>query len=223
MEPTRAHAVGDNLAAARGAIALVRTPRGKREMTRVIEVVDYDPHWIAVFEQEAARLARVFGKRILEVHHIGSTAVSGLQAKPIVDILVVLDDTGDIASFTLAMEALGYRARGECLDAPIPGTPGRFYFSKNTSGVRSHQVHVCAKGHTEIADKLAFRDYLRAHECEAAAYGDLKRRLAVEHRFDTVGYTRAKDDFVKSALVNARGWYATKRSGPNCVDHLPSD
>ena len=105
------------------------------------------------------------------------------------------------------METLGYRARGECLDAPIPGTPGRFYFSKDTNGVRSHQVHVCAKGHREIVDKLAFRDYLCAHECVAAAYGDLKQRVAADHRFDIVGYIRSKDDFVKSALVTARRWY----------------
>src|ERR1700676_2006141 len=103
----------------------------ERDMTRVIEVVDYDPNWIPAFEKEAAMLTPVFGQRLLEVHHIGSTAVPGLQAKPIIDILVVLDDTGDINSFNPAMEALGYRARAECLDAPIPGTPGRFYFSKD--------------------------------------------------------------------------------------------
>jgi GrpB-like predicted nucleotidyltransferase (UPF0157 family) len=181
-------------------------------MARVTEVVDYDPDWITAFEKEAAMLLSVFGQRLLEVHHIGSTAVPGLQAKPIIDILVVLDDTGDINSFNPAMEALGYRARGECLDAPIPGTPGRFYFSKDTNGVRSHQVHVCAKGHREILDKLAFRDYLRANKCEAAAYGDLKRRVAVDHRFDIVEYIRGKDDFVKSVLVNARRWYEAKRN-----------
>ena len=57
------------------------------------------------------------------MHHIGSTAVPGLDAKPIIDILVVLDDTDDINSFDRAMEDIGYRVRGECLDAPIPGTP----------------------------------------------------------------------------------------------------
>jgi GrpB-like predicted nucleotidyltransferase (UPF0157 family) len=75
-------------------------------MTRVIEVVDYNPNWIAAFEKEAAMLAPVFGQRLLEVHHIGSTAVPGLQAKPIINILLVLDSTGDIDSFTPAMEAL---------------------------------------------------------------------------------------------------------------------
>jgi len=179
-------------------------------MTRVIEVVEYDPKWIIAFKKEAAALIAVFGKRLLEIHHIGSTAVPGLHAKPIIDILAVLDDTSDINSFNQAIEAIGYRVRGECLDAPVPGTLGRFYFSKDKNGVRSHHMHACAKGHQEIFDKLAFRDYLRDNGDVAAAYADLKRRAAVAHQFDNVGYMRAKDDFVKSVLVDARRWYAAR-------------
>jgi GrpB-like predicted nucleotidyltransferase (UPF0157 family)/catechol 2,3-dioxygenase-like lactoylglutathione lyase family enzyme len=175
-----------------------------------MEIVDLDPNWISAFEKEAAMLRSIFGERLIDVHHIGSTAVPRLPAKPIIDILVVLDDTSDINSFNSAMEALGYRVRGECLDAPVPGTPGRFYFSKETNGVRSHHVHVCAKGHQEIFDKLAFRDYLRMHEDVAAAYVGVKRRAAVEHRFDNIGYMHAKDGFVKAALADARRWYETK-------------
>ena len=176
-------------------------------MSRVIEVVTYDSDWIMAFKTEAAALTAVFGNRLLETHHIGSTAVPGLDAKPIVDILVVLDNTGDINSFDHAMETIGYRVRGECLDAPVPGTAGRFYFSKDTNGIRSHQVHVCARGHREIFDKLAFREYLGANADLAAAYGKLKRQAALDHRFDNIGYMRAKDDFVKSTLADARRWY----------------
>jgi GrpB-like predicted nucleotidyltransferase (UPF0157 family) len=82
-------------------------------MTRIIEVVDYDPNWVAAFEKEAATLNAIFGDRLLAVHHIGSTSVRGLAAKPVIDILVVLDDTKDINSFDAAMEAVGYRVRGE--------------------------------------------------------------------------------------------------------------
>ena len=173
-------------------------------MSRVIEVVDYDPAWITAFEREAAILKAVFDQRVIEVHHIGSTAVPGLAAKPIIDILVVLDHTDDINSFNPAMQDVGYRVRGECLDAPVPGTPGRFYFSKETNGVRSHHVHACAKGHRESFDKLAFRDYLRAHRDKAAAYGELKRRIAAQYSFDNIGYMHAKDSFVQSLLLEAR-------------------
>jgi len=177
---------------------------------RRIEVIDYDPHWIADFQRESAMLARIFNHRVVDIQHIGSTSVPNLAAKPIIDILIVLDHTDDIDSFNRFMEALGYRVRGECLDAIVPGTPGRFYFTRETNGVRSHHVHICAKGHADILDKLAFRDYLRAHETVARGYADLKRRLAIEHRFDNIGYMRGKDAFVKSVLANARRWYATR-------------
>jgi GrpB-like predicted nucleotidyltransferase (UPF0157 family) len=176
-------------------------------MGRRIDVVDYDPRWIEAFEMESAMLTRIFGQRLVDIQHIGSTAVPNLAAKPIIDILIVLNNTDDIDSFNPSIEALGYRVRGECLDATIPGTPGRFYFTKETSGVRSHHVHICAQGHAEILDKLSFRDYLRAHESVALTYAELKRRLAVDHRFDSIGYVRGKDAFVKSVLADARRWY----------------
>jgi GrpB-like predicted nucleotidyltransferase (UPF0157 family) len=177
-------------------------------MGRKIEVIAYDPQWPADFERESTMLARIFGQRLLDIQHIGSTAVPNLAAKPIIDILIVLDHTADIDSFNPSMEGLSYRVRGECLDAIIPGTPGRFYFTKETNGVRSHHVHIYAKGHADILDKLAFRDYLRTHQNVALAYAELKRRLAVDHRFDNIGYMRGKDDFVKSVLREARCWYA---------------
>ena len=187
-------------------------------MVRTIEVAQYDVAWTAAFNQEAAALSRVFGDSLAAIHHIGSTSIPGLLAKPIIDILVVLKETQTIDRFSGAMEQLGYRVRGECLDAEVPGTPGRFYFSKDTCGVRTHQVHACAVGHPEVADKLAFRDYLRAHPHRAGAYGSLKRRLALDHRHDNVGYMRGKDDFIKSVLTEARRWSATLALGDVCGD-----
>jgi GrpB-like predicted nucleotidyltransferase (UPF0157 family) len=177
-------------------------------MARTIEVLPHDTAWDAAFVQESRALERIFAGTLIAIHHIGSTSVRDLAAKPIVDILVVLHETDTIARFSSAMEALGYRIRGECLDAEIPGTPGRFYFSKNRGERRTHQVHVCAVGHSEIADKLAFRDYLRAHPRRAAEYGALKQRLALRHRHDSFGYMRGKDDFVRTVLREAREWSA---------------
>jgi len=177
-------------------------------MARIIEVKSYDVGWTRAFEVEAAALSRVFGASLVAIYHVGSTSIPGLLAKPIIDILVVLNETETIDRFSGAMEDLGYRVRGECLDATIPGTPGRFYFSKDTDGVRTHHVHVCALGHAEIADKLAFRDYLRAHPRRVAAYGSLKQRLALAYRHDNVGYMRGKDAFIKTVLDEARQWVA---------------
>ena len=175
-------------------------------MGRTIEVVDQTPEWSACFEKEAAHLAVIFGPQLVAIHHIGSTAIPETKAKPIIDILVVIKHIKTIEIFDAPLQQLGYQPRGECLDNPIPGTPGRFYFSKDTHGVRSHQVHVCQEGHADIEDKLAFRDYLRAHREEAQAYSRVKDRLAAEHRHDIVGYIQGKDAFVKGAIAKAKVW-----------------
>jgi GrpB-like predicted nucleotidyltransferase (UPF0157 family) len=175
-------------------------------MARTVVVTPYNSDWPTAFTRESEALSRVFTDSLLAIHHIGSTSVPGLAAKPIIDILVVVKETRTIDGFSAGMERLGYRVRGECLDAEIPGTPGRFYFSKDTDGVRTSQVHVCAAGHSEIGDKLAFRDYLRVHPDRANAYANLKHHLATRHRDDVLGYMRGKDEFVKSVLIEARLW-----------------
>jgi GrpB-like predicted nucleotidyltransferase (UPF0157 family) len=177
-------------------------------MARTIEVKPYDVAWASTFDQEALALSHVFGDSVVGIHHVGSTSIPGLLAKPIIDILVVLDETQTIARFNAAMEQLGYRVRGECLENEIPGTPGRFYFSKDIRGVRTHQAHVCGVGHPEVADKLAFRDYLRVHPDRAASYGSLKQRVALKYHHDNIGYMRGKDAFIKTVLDEARGWSA---------------
>ncbi len=158
-------------------------------MGRIIEVVPHDSTaWRAAFAREARALEHVFGEALVAIHHVGSR------------------ETSTIRRFSSAMEALGYRDRGECLDAEIPGTPGRFYFSKDQGGKRTHHTHVCAVGHSEIGDKLAFRDYLRAHPRRAAEYGELKQNLAGRFRHDNIGYMRSKDAFIRTILEEARQW-----------------
>ena len=177
-------------------------------MGRIIEVVPHDARaWRAAFAREARALEHVFGEALVAIHHIGSTSISGLPAKPIIDLLVVLRETATIGRFSNAMEDLGYRVRGECLDAEVPGTPGRFYFSKDQRGIRTHHTHACAIGHVEIADKLTFRDYLRAHPRRAAAYGALKQDLARRYRQNNIGYMRGKDAFIRTVLDDARQWW----------------
>src|SRR2546423_4459534 len=176
-------------------------------MGRIIEEVPHDATaWRAAFESEARALEHVFAEALVAIHHVGSTSIPGLPAKPIIDLLVVLRETSVIGRFSSAMEALGYRDRGECLDAEIPGTPGRFYFSKDQGGKRTHHTHVCAVGHVEIADKLAFRDYLRTNPRRAAEYGALKHELARRYRLDNIGYMRGKDPLIRTILEEAQQW-----------------
>jgi GrpB-like predicted nucleotidyltransferase (UPF0157 family) len=175
-------------------------------MMRIIEVVAHRPEWAADFVAESRRLRDVFGSRALTIDHIGSTAVVGLAAKPVIDILVVLDSTADIGVFSSGMRQLGYVVRGECLDAEIPGSVGRFYFSKDVAGHRTHQVHAYAAGHAEISDLLVLRDYLRAHPSAAKEYARVKIESVAHSSEGSVGYMRAKANTVRALLASARQW-----------------
>jgi GrpB-like predicted nucleotidyltransferase (UPF0157 family) len=166
---------------------------------REVVIADYDPAWAELFETEKTCLIKAAGGAILEAHHAGSTAVPGLAAKPIVDIVVELSRPLNAAEIA-AVEALGYEYRGE------QGISGRQYFSHRVAP--SVHVHCYVNGHPDIERMLTFRDYLRSHPDTAAAYETLKRRLAVCHRFDRVAYTEAKTEFVRS--IDARAAYGAE-------------
>ena len=176
-------------------------------MTRLV-MFEYNPEWPRMYEEEASRLRPIWGDQIIAMHHIGSTAVPGLIAKPIVDIMIVIKDISKIHEYDNDMIALGYRPRGECLDAL--GTPGRFYYSKDTNGLRTHQAHVMEKGHFDIEQKLNFRDYLCSHPEVAQEYAELKTRLIKENTKGILEYIEGKDAFIKECISKAAKW---KKSG----------
>lgn len=165
-------------------------------MGRKIEVVPYGPSWPTAFELESARVSSVFESVLESIHHIGSTSVPGLSAKPVVDILVVVRPGTDIVDYDGEMAELLYTPRGECLEAG--GTPGRFYYSRTIDGVRTHQVHVCAEGHSQIEELLLFPRYLREHPEVADAYGRLKVSAIAEGATDTALYMAGKHDWIRS-------------------------
>ena len=180
------------------------------------EIVEYDPNWPNEYKKESKKLKEVFGDDLFDIHHIGSTSVPNLKAKPIIDSLVIIRDIRRVHKFDKDMISLGYRVRGECLDAG--GTPGRFYYSKNTNNKRTHQAHVCEKGHFDIKQKIDFRDYLRAHPKVASDYELLKEKLAKENKNGMAEYIERKDSFVKNIIVKAREWRKNKQLSPNKPD-----
>jgi len=166
-----------------------------------IVVVAYDPAWPAEFEAEAQRIARALGSNVVALHHIGSTAIPGMFAKPILDILLEVDDLAALDRETGALQALGYEAMGEF------GIPRRRYFRKsNAAGVRTHHLHAFQVGDAEIERHLAFRDYLIAHPAAAQAYGALKQELARRFVDDRQAYMDGKDAFVKEQEAKALQW-----------------
>ncbi|HEY7680345.1 MAG TPA: GrpB family protein, partial [Terriglobia bacterium] len=138
---------------------------------------------------------------VVALHHIGSTAIPGIFAKPIIDILLEVDDVKGLDSRTSAMQGLGYEGLGEF------GIPGRRYFRKNnSSGIRTHQVHAFQSGSSEIERHLAFRDYIIAHPQEARRYSELKRALAKQHPEDIESYMDGKDPYIKEHEQKALTW-----------------
>ena len=170
-------------------------------MPQHIVVTAWSPVWAERFAQEAAAIRRILGANCAAVHHIGSTAVPGLCAKPIIDIMPVVRDIGAVDGCNDGFVALGYMPMGEF------GIPGRRYFHKG-GDERTHHVHVFARENREAIERhLAVPAYLRAHADEARAYGELKKALAARFPCDWDGYCDGKDGYVRALEARALKWY----------------
>lgn len=167
-----------------------------------VEVVPPHPDWRKQFEQMAEQVAVALGENAVAIHHVGSTAIPSIYAKPILDLLVEVQNIDQVAPRNAAMAQLGYEAMGEF------GIPQRRYFRRTTeAGIRTHHVHVFEVGSLEIRRHLAFRDYLIAHPAEAQQYSDLKRQLAAQHPDNIEAYMDGKDPFIKAVEQKAMAWY----------------
>lgn len=183
----------------------METTKGKvsRLLAEEIEVVAYDPRWPEMFAAEREHLrACLPGELLGRIEHFGSTAVPGLAAKPIIDLLVeVTSLAATKRRIVPILVAQGY----DYLWRPTWGDdvpPFYAWFIKRDpqTGERTHHLHLIKK---EFAhwERLRFRDYLRKHPGQAAAYGELKRRLAAEHPYDRVAYTEGKGQFIAGIMA----------------------
>ena len=175
---------------------------------RNIEIVPYNPRWPEMFQTEAEKISVVFGVELVAIHHIGSTSVSGLSAKPIIDIMPVVCDIEQVDQFNLAMIELEYESRGEY------GIAGRGYFSKEGDVHRTHHVHIFQEDNEEVTRHLIFRDYLIAHPYVAQQYAALKIEVAKQHPHDIYGYMDGKDAFIREAIPQAHQWRAEQKENP---------
>lgn len=166
-----------------------------------ILVVDYNSGWPEAFKNEAAQIQHILGDNLLQVFHIGSTSVPGLQAKPVIDIMPVVRSLARVDACTSAFEGIGYEVMGEF------GMPGRRYMRKGGDN-RTHQVHIFQYDNTaDIIRHLAFRDYLRCHPDIRSEYGKLKSELARQYPSDIGAYGDGKEDFVKQVERDALQWH----------------
>jgi GrpB-like predicted nucleotidyltransferase (UPF0157 family)/GNAT superfamily N-acetyltransferase len=159
-------------------------------VTRIMEVVPYDLNWPKQFEAEAELLKQALGDNCVAIHHIGSTAVPGLAAKPTIDIIPVVKDLSKIDDNKLVV--LGYAPRGEM------GMPFRSFYNKGEP--RTYHLHIWEEDNPEIEKHLLFRDYLIAHPDAANKYENLKLQLANKFRNDRQNYTGSKDALIKEII-----------------------
>lgn len=164
-----------------------------------VEIVSYQESWPAVFEREACSLKAIMGENGVAIHHVGSTAIPGLLAKPIIDILMVVKKANGVVH---TLENLGYTYKGEL------NIPFRQYFTKTSNPVKFH-LHVYEEGHPEIQLNLLFRDYLRHSPIACQEYAILKTELLENeqsHKKNNsrfTGYTLGKASFINRILEQA--------------------
>lgn len=162
--------------------------------------VELEPHrseWKTAYESEADRLRRVVGDRIREFEHVGSTAVDGLPAKPIIDVLGLVDSLETARDLVPVLENHGYERR------PNDDVEDRVFLAKGPETDRTHYLSLTTPDSDTHREQLAFRDYLRANPDIAREYGTLKRELAAQYPDERATYTAEKSDFVESALEDA--------------------
>jgi GrpB-like predicted nucleotidyltransferase (UPF0157 family) len=170
----------------------------------MIRVVSHDPEWASKFEIEAGRVIETLGATVVRMHHIGSTAIPRIKAKPVIDILLEVGSLKTLDEKSSMLEALGYEAKGEF------GISGRRYFRLNDSwGMRTHQIHAFEAGTPDVIRHIAFRDYMRAHPSAAEEYSSLKERLANAYPNDMAAYMEGKDVFIKQYEGRALLWANT--------------
>jgi GrpB-like predicted nucleotidyltransferase (UPF0157 family) len=163
-----------------------------------IQLVPYDAEWPRLFDEERALLEPVLGPWLAgPIEHIGSTAIPGLMAKPIIDIMAGVKDLPSSLGAREAVAGLTYRY--------FPYRPDvMHWFCKPSPEHRTHHLHLVPVSSSLWSDRLVFRDYLRSSATAAAEYAELKLALAEQHQFDREAYTEAKGEFVRSILSRAR-------------------
>lgn len=167
-----------------------------------VELLPHDPQWAASAALDGEIFASIAGPCLVAIHHIGSTAIPAIHAKPVLDLVPVVTDLAELDGRRSEIEANGYEWWGEL------GLPGRRYCTKSdpATGRRLVQLHCYRDGSPEIERHLAFRDYLRSHPQIALAYDREKARCRDLHPEDSHAYSDCKGAWIKTVEAQALKW-----------------
>ena len=166
---------------------------------RRMEVIFYNLNWKEMYKEESEKIKNVLIDIIIDIHHIGSTAIPGIKAKPVIDVLVEVKDIEGVDQYNYKMKELGYEAMGEY------GIPKRRFFRKGGNN-RTHHIHIFQVGNEEIERHINFKEYLIAHPDKAREYSKLKEKLVNKYTYDVENYTNSKSDFIKEIDKKAKLW-----------------
>lgn len=168
-------------------------------MGATVVLTEYDPRWPARFEYEKSRILHALGERAVAIEHIGSTAVPGLGAKPIIDIMVAVRSLkDDLPACIEPLRRLGYEYVSR------PDFADSVFFCHGVWGPSTRHLHLTEYGSAFWHEKLLFRDFLRLHTETATEYYTLKRSLAAEHSTNRTAYTDAKTSYIRAVVNRAR-------------------
>jgi GrpB-like predicted nucleotidyltransferase (UPF0157 family) len=162
-----------------------------------VTIVPYDPRWPALFDTEAVRLSRALGETAIRIEHVGSTAVPGLAAKPVIDIQISVPVLEPATPYAGPLDALGY---GNWRDVHDPD----HRFCRDDP--RRHHIHLVIAGSAMESDRPLFRDFLKVHSEVRRSYAEFKTGAAVAFGHDRDRYTAAKEEFIESVMSAARDW-----------------
>jgi len=158
-----------------------------------VELEPYQDEWQDHYETEVQRLTDIAGEWLLDFEHIGSTAIEGMVAKPIIDILAIVEDLDDKNDLLPILKDHGYEQRPD-------EVKGRLFLAKGPQTNRTHYLSLTEEGSDFHREKLAFRNYLRNHPEAAEQYASLKKRLVETHSEDRNKYTAEKGEFIQNIL-----------------------
>jgi len=164
---------------------------------RKYDVVPYDRNWPNEFESAAAKIKTVFNDDATDIQHIGSTAVPGMDGKPVIDILVIVNNIAVADTHRVEMEAIGYTYAGEFV------LPGSVLFRKMNGTTVLSNVHIFPQQHPHVQEMLRLRDYLRGNPGEVKDYSQLKQKLYEKYKNDYAQYRKYKDEYMETLKQRA--------------------
>ena len=170
----------------------------------IVKLVDYDKKWQEDYKDEEKLLKKVLKDQIIEIHHIGSTSIPGLQAKPVIDILIVIKDLNEIDKIENKLKEYNYENRGQ------QGVEDRYFFAKGPEDARTHYIHFTEPNSATYYNQVYFKRYLIEHPEYITKYCELKKELACKYADERPKYTKGKNDFITDVIKKAHEEYDDK-------------